>query len=301
MFKIKVPATSANLGVGFDCMGLAVSMYSEFYFETSDQPLEINGCDVAYQNNRNLVYQAFLKGCEFLQEPTPNLKITIASQVPVARGLGSSAVCIVAGLKAASIWFDNAISTTNLLKLAVEMEGHPDNVTPSICGGLCVSFLDDQQQPVVAQYPISDELKFVALVPNYPISTHEARRVLPTTMNYATAIHQVSRCTMMTHALETGDADLLQRTCQDLIHEPYRAKLIPEYQQAKQLTESEYGTMYISGSGSTLMAIMPNQQAAHSLVVHAQALFPQWIISPVQIDKNGVQSEVINRGEVLYR
>ncbi|WP_258087881.1 homoserine kinase [Weissella fangxianensis] len=301
MFKIKVPATSANIGVGFDCMGLAVSMYSEFYFEASNQPLEISGCDVAYQNSHNLVYRAFLKGCEFLQKPTPNLKITIASQVPVARGLGSSAVCIVAGLKAASIWFDNAISTTNLLKLAVEMEGHPDNVTPSIYGGLCVSFVDEQKQPVVAQYTISDELKFVALVPNYPISTHDARVVLPTTMNYATAIHQVSRCTMMTHALETGDADLLQRTCQDLIHEPYRAKLIPEYQQAKQLAESDYGTMYISGSGSTLMAIMPNLQAAHDLVVHAQEMFPQWEISPVQIDKNGVQSEVINRGEVLYR
>lgn len=301
MFKIKVPATSANLGVGFDCMGLAISLYSEFYFEESNKPLEISGCEVAYQNENNLVYQAFLKGCDFLQEPCPNLKITIASQVPVARGLGSSAVCIVAGLKAASIWFDDAISTEQLLKLAIEMEGHPDNVTPSVYGGLCVSFLDDYGQPVISQYTVSDELQFIAFVPNYPISTHEARSVLPKTMSYATAIHQISRCTMMTQALEIGDADLLQQTCHDLIHEPYRAKLIPEYEQAKQLIESNYGTMYISGSGSTLMAIMPNKQSANTLVAKAQKTFPQWQILPVKIDKSGLQSEVTSRGEVLYR
>ncbi|GBG93854.1 homoserine kinase [Ligilactobacillus salitolerans] len=302
MIKVKVPATSANLGVGFDCMGLAVSLYSEFYFEENPAGLEINGCPSEYQNEHNLVYQAFVKGCKYLDEPVPSIKLTIASQVPVARGLGSSAVCITAGLKAAGVWFNNALSKEEILKLAIEMEGHPDNVTPSIYGGLCVTFLDDEAgEPVLAQYEVSESLKFAALIPDYPISTKEARAVLPTTMNYATAIHQVSRCTIMARALETGDDRLLHQTCHDLIHEPYRAKLIPEYGQAKKMTEAFHGTMYISGSGSTLMAIMPDQEAADFFVAEAQAAFPQWKINEVAIDHDGLQSEVIERGEVLYR
>lgn len=301
MIKIKVPATSANVGVGFDCMGLAVSYYSTVSFEESATKLTITGCPTEFQNEDNLVYKAFVKGCDYLDKPVPNVKIDIESDVPVARGLGSSSVCVVAGLKAASVWFDNQISTDQLLVLATEMEGHPDNVTPAILGGLCVSFLDEHNQPQVIKYNVNDRLNFVALIPDYEVSTHEARKVLPKTMSYADAIHQVSRCAVMTKALEVGDMHLIHESCDDRMHEPYRAKLIPDYDRAKAISEASHGTMYISGSGSTMMAITPNEASADAIVKNAQAAFPNWKIRKMAVDLAGVQSEVSERGKVLHR
>lgn len=301
MIKIKVPATSANVGVGFDCMGLAVSYYSTVSFEESTTKLTITGCPSEFQNEDNLVYKAFVKGCDYLDKPVPNVKIDIDSDVPVARGLGSSSVCVVAGLKAASVWFDNQISTDQLLVLATEMEGHPDNVTPAILGGLCVSFLDDHNQPQVIKYNVNDRLNFVALIPDYEVSTHEARKVLPKTMSYADAIHQVSRCAVMTKALEVGDMHLIHESCDDRMHEPYRAKLIPDYDRAKAISEASHGTMYISGSGSTMMAITPNEASADAIVKNARAAFPNWKIRKMAVDLAGVQSEVSERGKVLHR
>lgn len=301
MIKIKVPATSANVGVGFDCMGLAVSYYSTVSFEESATKLTITGCPSEFQNEDNLVYKAFVKGCDYLDKPVPNVKIDIESDVPVARGLGSSSVCVVAGLKAASVWFDNQISTDQLLVLATEMEGHPDNVTPGILGGLCVSFLDDHNQPQVIKYNVNDRLNFVALIPDYEVSTHEARKVLPKTMSYADVIHQVSRCAVMTKALEVGDMHLIHESCDDRMHEPYRAKLIPDYDQAKAISEASHGTMYISGSGSTMMAITPNEASADAIVKNAQAAFQNWKIRKMAVDLAGVQSEVSERGKVLHR
>ncbi|MFD1125195.1 homoserine kinase [Lentilactobacillus raoultii] len=301
MIKIKVPATSANVGVGFDCMGLAVSFYSTISFEESAEKLEITGCPIEFQTEDNLVYQAFVKGCDYLDKPVPNIKISIDTDVPVARGLGSSSVCIVAGLKAASTWFDNAISSDQLLVLATEMEGHPDNVTPAILGGLCVSFLDEQNRPTVVKYDVNDQLNLVALIPNYEVSTRAARKVLPKSMSYADTIHQVSRCAVMTKALELGDMHLIHKACDDRMHEPYRAKLIPDYAQAKAISEQSNGTMYISGSGSTMMAITPNEKSADAILQNAKTAFPDWKIRKLAVDLTGVQSEVIERGKVLHR
>lgn len=301
MIKIKVPATSANVGVGFDCLGLAVSYYSTVSFEESSTHLEITGCPEEFRNENNLVYQAFVKGCNFLDKPVPNVKITINGDVPVARGLGSSSVCVVAGLKAASVWFDDQLSVDQLLVLATEMEGHPDNITPAILGSLCVSFLDERNQPQVIKYNVNENLHFVALIPDYQVSTHEARKVLPKTLSYADAIHQVSHCAAMTKALEIGDIHMIHEACDDRMHEPYRAKLIPDYSQVKNICEQLGGTMYISGSGSTMMAITNDEAAANEIVINAKAAFPGWKIRKMAVDSNGVTSEVIERGKVLHR
>ncbi|GHP13179.1 homoserine kinase [Lentilactobacillus fungorum] len=301
MIKIKVPATSANVGVGFDCLGLAVSYYSTITFEPSTTKLEISGCPAEFQTEDNLVYQAFVKGCNFLDKPVPNVKITITGDIPVARGLGSSSVCVVAGLKAASVWFSDGISKDQLLSLATQMEGHPDNVTPAILGGLCVSFMDDHHEPQVIKYDVNPELHFVALIPDYEVSTHEARKVLPKTLSYADAIHQVSHCAAMTKALELGDMHMIHEACDDRMHEPYRAKLIPDYDAAKAICERVGGTMYISGSGSTLMAILADEAAENEVINNAQAAFPSWKIRKLTVAATGVTSEVSERGKVLHR
>ncbi|WP_283679567.1 homoserine kinase [Lentilactobacillus sp. Marseille-Q4993] len=301
MIKIKVPATSANISVGFDCLGVAVAYYSTFEFDKSATKLEISGCDPKYQTADNLVYQAFERGCQYLEQPVPNVSIKIDSDVPVARGLGSSAVCIVAGLRAASAWFNDGISEADLLMLATEMEGHPDNVVPAILGGLQMSFLDNDEVPQVVSYQISDKLKFIAIIPDYPVSTDDAREALPKQLSYSDAVNQVSHFGLLIRALETGNLSQIKIAFNDKMHEPYRSKLIPDYDSVSNSVNENSGAFYISGSGSTMMAIADNNDQVTAITTALQEKHPEWRINEVAIDNTGVVSEVIDNGKVLYR
>ncbi len=301
MIKIKVPATSANVSVGFDTLGLAVAIYSTFIFSESSSKLEITGTDSKFQNANNLVYKAFVRGCEYLEQPVPNVKIEIDSDVPVSRGLGSSAVCIVAGLKAASEWFGGKLSDDELVVLATKMEGHPDNVVPAILGGLQLSFLDDNNHPQLVSYQVSDNLNFVTLIPDYQVSTDEAREALPTSLSYQDAVHQVSHFGMLIHGIENGNLNELRMGMDDRMHEPYRAKLIPDYSTVQELVKNSNGALYISGSGSTMMAVLSNSEDSNQLIDAAKRKFPNWRVESVMIDNAGVTSEVSNRGKVLHR
>ncbi|AQW21193.1 homoserine kinase [Lentilactobacillus curieae] len=301
MIKIKVPATSANVSVGFDTLGLAVAIYSTFIFSESSSKLEITGTDSKFQNANNLVYKAFVRGCEYLEQPVPNVKIEIDSDVPVSRGLGSSAVCIVAGLKAASEWFGGKLSDDELVVLATKMEGHPDNVVPAILGGLQLSFLDDNNHPQLVSYQVSDNLNFVTLIPDYQVSTDEAREALPTSLSYQDTVHQVSHFGMLIHGIENGNLNELRMGMDDRMHEPYRAKLIPDYSTVQELVKNFNGALYISGSGSTMMAVLSNSEDSNQLIGAAKRKFPNWRVESVMIDNAGVTSEVSNRGKVLHR
>lgn len=292
MIKIKVPATSANLGVGFDCMGLAVSLYSTVVFEPNQSVLTIVGCPERYQNSDNLIYQAFIKACHYLHQPIPNLKITVDNQIPMSRGLGSSAFCIVAGLKGANAWFNDPLSKTQLLDLATEMEGHPDNVAPAIFGSLGVSFVDDEKNVQTVNFEVSKELHFVAMIPNYPVSTEQARKILPTEMSYQEAIYQVSHAVALSKALQDGNLSLIKSAIVDKMHEPYRQQLIPDYQDVKRICETNQGVMYISGSGSTLMALTNNLAAAQEIVETIKKDFPNWEVLPLTVDHVGATVEV---------
>ena len=135
MIKVRVPATSANLGVGYDCLGLALDDFATVTFEVIAEGLEIAGCEEAYCNEENLFYQAFLKGLQYMGERVPGIRITVETDIPYARGLGSSATCIVAGLAGANALFHNRMNRYELFDLATQMEGHPDNIAPAIFGG----------------------------------------------------------------------------------------------------------------------------------------------------------------------
>lgn len=293
MIRIKVPATSANIGVGFDCMGLAVSLYSSVDFEKSNKKLEVYGCPPEFRNEDNLVYQAFVKCCNFLNEPIPNVKITIENKIPVARGLGSSAYCIVAGLKGANAWFDAPLSNDEILDLATDMEGHPDNVSPAIFGKLGVSFIDENKDVQTVHFDVNPSLQFVTLIPNYEVSTDEAREILPTEMSYQETIYQVGHAVALSKALELGKLKLIRECIIDKMHEPYRSKLIPDYQAAKNICENANGTMYISGSGSTMMAIVDSENDAKKIVTNTKKDFPDWEVYHLNVDTKGAISEVI--------
>ncbi|KRK92419.1 homoserine kinase [Companilactobacillus futsaii JCM 17355] len=274
-------------------MGLAVSLYSTIDFEQSSQKLIINGCDEQFQNEQNLTYQAFVRGCHFLNQPVPNVKITIDNHVPVSRGLGSSAVCIVGGLMGANLWFDSPLNKKEILTLATEMEGHPDNVAPAILGNLNVSFTDSLENIQNVAFKVSSDLFFVALVPDYQLSTKKARQVLPKSMDYQTVSYQVGHAVALSKALETGDLQLIRQAIIDKMHEPFRSKLIPDYSAVKSICEKDGGVLYISGSGSTLMAIASNLNDAQKIIDETKKSFPNWKTHLLSVDTKGASGVLI--------
>lgn len=292
MIKVRVPATSANLGVGYDCMGLALDDYATVTFEVIAHGLEILGCEEAYCNEDNLFYQAFLEGLKYMNETVPGIRITVDTDIPYARGLGSSATCIVAGLAGANALFQNRMNRYELFDLATRMEGHPDNIAPAIFGGLCVSFMEEGN-PNMIRYGVKRDLQFVTMIPDYEVSTKSAREVLPNNMSYAQAVYQMGRCAALAKAIEIGNAMIMKRACTDQMQEPYRKELIPEYADVNKLCEDAgMITMYISGSGSTMIALTQEEADAGVLAETIKKRYPTWDVRILKATYDGVQSEV---------
>ncbi|MFR6486798.1 MAG: homoserine kinase [Clostridium sp.] len=292
MIKVRVPATSANLGVGYDCMGLALDDYATVTFEVIAHGLEILGCEEAYCNEDNLFYQAFLEGLKYMNETVPGIRITVDTDIPYARGLGSSATCIVAGLAGANALFQNRMNRYELFDLAIRMEGHPDNIAPAIFGGLCVSFMEEGK-PNMIRYGVKRDLQFVTMIPDYEVSTKSAREVLPNNMSYAQAVYQMGRCAALAKAIEIGNAMIMKRACTDQMQEPYRKELIPEYADVNKLCEDAgMITMYISGSGSTMIALTQEETDAGVLAETIKKRYPTWDVRILKATYDGVQSEV---------
>ena len=228
MIKITVPATSANLGIGYDTLGMAVSLYSHFTFERADE-LQITGCPEEFQNENNLVYASLVDALrEWGEEPFP-VKIDIQTEVPVARGLGSSSTCVVAGIMAAAALTGHTVDRAELVRIATAVEGHPDNVAPAILGGAVCSFTPEGGLPRCLRYEVSDRLRFITVIPPYEVHTSEARKVVPQQVALADAVWQMGRIAGMTRGLETGDLSLIAAANDDRLQEPFRRALIPDY------------------------------------------------------------------------
>lgn len=290
MIEVRVPATSANLGPGFDCMGLALNTYAYFRFSLQEQGLTISGCDPRWQNEENLVYQGFQHTLDYMGETIPGLTIEIdASGVPEARGLGSSAVCIVAGAMAANAFFQNRLNKYEIFNICTAMEGHPDNVAPAIFGSLTVSFMEDDK-PSMIHYLVNRELRFCAIIPDYPTLTEEARAVLPKTLSYEDAIYNMGRCAALAKALEIGNPVVIKKACKDKMHQPYRKHLIQEYDVVQRLCDEQDAlALYISGSGSTMIAICDQPAKANALIQSVTTAYPAWEVKLLDVDLKGAQ------------
>ena len=259
---VRVPATSANVGVGFDCMGIALDLFATFTFERAAE-LSIVGCEERFRGVDNLVWTTYLAACAELGCTMSRLSIDIDSPIPLSGGLGSSSACVVAGIIAAEELSGKGYDRAFALDLATRLEGHPDNVAPAILGGLASSFVDDNGDTTSLRWDISDNLRFVAMAPGYEVRTVDARQVLPREVPLTTAIWQMGRCVAVTHALGTGDCELLARACVDRLHEPYREKLIPDYAALRSASlDAGAATFVISGSGSTMLAICDGDEVA---------------------------------------
>lgn len=282
--RVSVPATTANLGPGFDCLGAALTRYNRFYFSGADDALiiEISGPERerVSTDRRNLVYQAFCQLFQRLDRPVPPIHLQIELGVPLARGLGSSSTAIVGGLLGANVLAGEPFSTTELAAIATEIEGHPDNVVPALLGGCQLAATDDQGEITLCELPWHDAIVPVVAIPAFEVSTAEARRVLPQAYSRADAIYNSSHVGLLLRALETGNGDWLTVALGDRIHVPYRKTLISGYDVVVRaaIAAGAYGVT-ISGAGPTLLALTKADQA----IAVAKAMEQAWIQAGVTV------------------
>ena len=293
MIRITVPATSANLGIGYDTLGMAVSLYSHFTFDRAET-LTITGCPEQFQNEDNLVYESFVNALAEWGEKTFPVSIDISTEVPVARGLGSSSTCVVAGIMGAAALTGHTVTREELVAIATAVEGHPDNVAPAILGAAVCSFTPEGELPRCLRYEVSKRLRFITIIPPYEVHTSDARKVVPQEVPLSTAVWQMGRIAGLTRGLEMGDLDLIAASNDDRLQEPYRRALIPDYDAIREtcLTGGAK-TMWISGSGSTLMAVTDDTIVAKFLQVRLQERFPQCATHILTCDTEGAQIEYL--------
>ena len=237
--KVSVPATSANVGSGFDAVGLAVTLYNTATFEESDK-LDISSADGTRipRGESNLIYRSAKSLFDRVGKKIPPLRIVQTNPIPMARGLGSSSACIIAGLLGANRMLGDVLNTQELLTLATAIEGHPDNVAPALLGGLTTSVFEGGEVYSVKR-AVDDSLCFAAVVPDYKLLTEAAR------------------------AFCDGRHDLLPIATEDKLHQPYRIPLMPGSKEVFALAR-ECGALavYVSGAGSTVMAVAERAGAA---------------------------------------
>jgi homoserine kinase len=291
---VKVPATTANLGPGFDCIGAALQLYNEFKFTLSDSDLciKVHGkeAEKVQTDTSNLIYQAFVKLYERINKTPPGVEIEINLGVPLARGLGSSATAIVGGLLGGNILADSPLSSEEVIKLAIEMEGHPDNVVPAFLGGCQLAATSSRGWEIcpVQWHP---EIIPVVAIPDFELSTSQARKVLPTEISRDDAVFNASHFGLLLQALASNQKEWLQAALKDKLHQPYRKSLIPGYDRVESaVIEAGAHGMVISGAGPTLLALT---DSAHSPQV-VQAMTHAWVkvgikstVLPLPIDTNG--------------
>ena len=275
-FTIRVPATTANLGSGFDCLGLALGLYNTIQV-TPAQALELSvegeGAATLPRHAGNRVVQAMQRACEAMGHLLPPVRLRMRNAIPLARGLGSSAAAAVGGILAASHWYGDLMSPDELLRLATDLEGHPDNVAPALLGGMCVVAVDDGK-PLAVKIDWPPALRCIVFVPDAPLATAKARAVLPAMLSRADAVFNVGRAALWVAALTQSRYGLLRMATQDRIHQPYRAPLITGFDEvvAAALQAGAYGA-FLSGAGSSIAAVtdQPPAPIAEAMRRAAQA------------------------------
>lgn len=262
MIKVTVPASSANLGAGFDALGLALTLYNTVWMEEADgcRIESVDGSAIPTDES-NMIYQTAKLLYERCGHPFRGLHILQENNIPMTRGLGSSSACLVAGLLGANTLLGSPLSRTDLLDLAAQLEGHPDNVAPAMLGGLVTSVIEGGKVHSVS-VPVSDRIRFAVFVPDFELKTSEARAALPTVVSRDDSVYNLSRAALMTASLFSGSLDNLRFAVQDRLHQPYRFPMIAGAEQIffAAYDMGAYGVC-ISGAGPSILAIVDTAHA----------------------------------------
>ncbi len=297
MFKVKVPASSANLGPGFDCMGVALRLYCETVFEETDAGVHINitkeGSSYIPQNENNLVLRAMKHLYSKAGKVLDGICVNINSDIPVTRGLGSSSAAIVSGLVGANYLLGNKFSPEELLYAAYEIEGHPDNVTPALHGGFTVS-LCDNKKIAYSKTPVLSNVKFAAMMPDFYLSTRRSRALIPEYTRMKNATYNIARSSLLAAAFSKGETELFSVCLRDRIHQKYR---FPHIRSGEYIIRAakRFGASggYISGAGPTIMCIVCSdydkfESQMNSLI---KTNLPNWRLVMLDADNDGAVIE----------
>ena len=297
MIRIDVPATSANLGSGFDSLGIALTMQNRVWMEESDT-LEIRCTDGVKvpTDESNLIFWAAQHLYEICGKKLPGLKIIQENNIPMARGLGSSSACIVAGILGANRFMGKPLSHSDLINLAAQIEGHPDNTSPALSGGLVASAMEGKRVYRVS-VPVSEKIRFAVMIPPFELKTEEARAALPKTYSREDAVYNLSRSGLMTASLFSGKLENLRVAVQDRIHQPYRSGLIGHYDDVFRMSY-ELGSLgtYVSGAGPTIIAMI-HAGDADSFLHYASSHLEErgisgWQVLVLDTDANGASVSI---------
>ncbi len=286
---IRVPATTANLGPGFDAFGCALQLYTDVTFEETEQGLEITGCDEEFTGPDNLAYVSYCAVLASLSEEVKGVKIHIDANIPICRGLGSSAALLVAGAMGANVLRGNRLSTQGLLNITNAMEGHPDNLAPAFFGGLTASMVDNGL-PVAVNFPLHPDWEFLALVPDFNMPTVKARAVLPEQVSRGDAIYNIAHGALVLKALELGDEKLLRNAMQDKLHQPYRKHMMEDYEVIESFARTAGAAFCLSGAGPTLLCITRDKTLKDKLAEKLPKLTKRnWQIMPLHVEFEGAR------------
>lgn len=298
---VRVPATTANIGPGFDCLGAALTLYNQFTFSElpvdSSHELEITvkgiNADRVSRNADNMVVQAMETFYSKLNQPIPKLKIDIEMDVPLARGLGSSATAIVGGLVGANELAGQPFSMQQIADLATEIEGHPDNVVPALLGGCRLSASGIDRDWEVSQLSWHASIIPIVAIPAFELSTAAARQVLPATYSRSDVVFNMAHLGLLMQGLSTGNPDWLKAALQDKVHQPYRKALIPNFDsvEAAAIAAGAHGVV-ISGAGPTILALsnLPSAQNVAQAMKHAwESVGIETLAIVLQLDTDGVK------------
>jgi homoserine kinase len=285
--RIRVPATSANLGPGFDCLGVALTLHNELEVSWVDEgtrghdlagcavevTIEGEGADALPHDRSHLAVRALEHGLDALGGDTAPARLHLrqVNRVPLARGLGSSSAAIVAGLAAALALRGKPLDRAWLLEHAMHLEGHPDNVAPAIYGGATAAFVDETGRAgCLALAP--PDLRVAVAIPGLHVSTAKARAALPSQIPLADAVFTISRAALLAASLASGRYDLLREACRDRLHTPYRAPLVGPFDAvAAAALEAGAAGVFISGSGPTMAAFTTGVLASAQHIAECMA------------------------------
>lgn len=260
MINIQIPATSANLGAGFDALGLALNYYNYVNIEEADgiQIKSLDSCEVPFDEN-NLIYDTAKKLYEICGKKFIGLRIEQINNIPMARGLGSSSACIIAGLVGANKLMGEPMTLDELVNLSAQIEGHPDNTAPALLGGIVTAVFDGKVVHWVKQ-EVHTSLKFVVVIPDFELKTERARACLPKEVAFTDAVYNLSRAALFSASLLTGKYENLRTSVHDKLHQPYRMELIPHGREVFDIAYSlgAYAA-YVSGAGPSLMTIVDDK------------------------------------------